>query len=80
MNERRLTPRRQYEVAYCLLRMGNGSVHDGDLDVVADEILDCAVLSYDNRNADFNGWNNFPRWRKFFNGVQGSISVWSLPF
>lgn len=80
MNEKRLTPRQQYEVAYCQLRIGNGSARDEVLRVVSDEVLDCAVLSYDNRFQEFNGWMNKKRWMYFFSTANDfPLSEWT-PF
>lgn len=65
MNERRFTPRRQYEVVYRALRIENGVPHDANLDFISDEILDCAVLSYDNRQDRFYGFVNKSRLAAF---------------
>lgn len=70
MNERRLTPRKEYEHAYRLMRMHNGCVHDFYLRAIGDEILDCAVLSYDNRHEPFMGWRNKRRCYKWYSSPE----------
>ena len=50
--------RSEYKFAYGHLRMGSGYYDDDKLDLTPQEIIDCASLSYDNRDERFSGWVN----------------------
>jgi hypothetical protein len=65
MTNQQLTPRQQYEVAYCQLRLNGGVINPDAQPLIYNEIEDCAVLSYDNRRDCFRGWISRQRHKRF---------------
>lgn len=80
MNRKELTPRRQYEVAYCIYRLyGEQGVDGMEMDITS-EIGHCAFISYENRNSVFDGWINDGN-MDFFRDVAPYRPEWDgIPF
>jgi hypothetical protein len=79
MNDQRSKARAHYEATYRDLRLNGGWPDEERFFTYYDEIQDCALDCYDNRQADFTGWLNAYR-RRMFVAKLGEDPLWRIPF
>jgi len=57
--------RQEYTEAYRWLRLNGGVMRKENLIAPENEYEDCAILSYDYQDSDFDGWINHARMSQF---------------
>jgi len=66
MRKYRSRTRMAYGNAYRHLRVGHRPEPGGIWDLIPQETIDCAILTYDYYDSEFSGWMDRQRMRKFY--------------